>query len=395
MIKLLLLVTSLFILSCSEDNINNDGNVINIPLSNEVAEMGLSEVADSLSYTFLETVDSAIIGTIDKLIITKEYFIIVDKEKTKSVFVFNRKGKFVSKIHKVGRSKEEYLSITDVAVDEKGERIFIIDCKFKKLLEYNLNGDFIKRNTFKPIVSAIAYAGDNKIAAYCGFSKNDKLIKNGEYPNLIILDASTAEVVFEHLYFDDAIANSNVVGMISNFTQNINSATLAMPLDNAIYTIKGDKVESKFSLSFPDNQSRKLKKYINKTKNNKFSAVQATELFQNSDLAYLMNFISIKETIYLFYKCRNMYYYGFFNHEKNRYIESSIKLTEANNSMIPVYNDIDSTFRFMPISGRGENLYYIIEPSYIEYFKNNAAAIFLKENADINSNPIIASVRLK
>lgn len=395
MIRYIILVTSLLTLSCSVADNNKDVTTVDIPLCKEVNEMGLSQLADSLSYIFLETNSQSTIGVIDKLIPTKKYLIVIDKDKTKSVFIFDHDGKFISKINKVGRSAEEYLSITDVAVDEEGERIFIVDCKFKKILEYNFDGEFIKKNIFMPVVSSIAYTGDNKIAAYCGFSKNGKLLKNGEYPNLLIVDASTAEIEQEYLYFDDAIADSNIVGLISNFTQGYNCATLATPLDNAIYTIKGSALTPTLYLNFPYNQERKLKDYIRKTKNNHLSAMQATELFKNSNIAYLMNCISSTDKTYIFYKCQNMYYYGFYDSANKSYIESSIKVTDRNKSMIPVYNDIDNTFKFMPISGRDSNLYYVIEPAYIDLLKGDIAVALQNHNFNMNSNPIISSVKLK
>lgn len=59
------------------------------------------------------------------------------------MYQFDRTGHFLHKIGAIGNGPGEYNSILDVSVNEKFDRIFIADYVGKKIVIYNLSGEYI------------------------------------------------------------------------------------------------------------------------------------------------------------------------------------------------------------------------------------------------------------
>jgi len=81
-----------------------------------------SKFCDSITYIPLETKDSFLIGSIDKIIVQNNKIFILDKI-TESIFCFDINGKFLYKIDRKGNGPEEYISIGDFQVNSKEEVI--------------------------------------------------------------------------------------------------------------------------------------------------------------------------------------------------------------------------------------------------------------------------------
>ena len=58
------------------------------------------------------------------------------------IFIFNREGQFISKINRKGRGPEEYMSISDLAINPFNGCLEILD-PWGKLLAFDLNGKYL------------------------------------------------------------------------------------------------------------------------------------------------------------------------------------------------------------------------------------------------------------
>ena len=74
--------------------------VLHPPLQTTEHLLHLSDIADSLSYIKLATDTSNLIGVIDKIIPLKDRILIVDKDITQTIYIFDKSGKFIRKINK-------------------------------------------------------------------------------------------------------------------------------------------------------------------------------------------------------------------------------------------------------------------------------------------------------
>ena len=104
----------------------------------------LSEVAEDITYIFLETNDNCLISDISKVRYDPPYYFIMDMQK-KAIVIFNETGGFVNKIDAFGQGPGEYTRIWDFDVYD--HIVYIFDDKQRKILKYGINGEFI--NSFK------------------------------------------------------------------------------------------------------------------------------------------------------------------------------------------------------------------------------------------------------
>ena len=107
-------------------------------------KLDLSELIEVSKIIDLETISKSVIGRIDKVIFSHNTFIILDKRSAKSVFLFDERGKYLTKISGSGRGPQEILSPTDIAVDDSSKEIFILDRSLRKINVYNFSGEFRK-----------------------------------------------------------------------------------------------------------------------------------------------------------------------------------------------------------------------------------------------------------
>src|SRR5690554_6814270 len=71
-----------------------------------------SEIYDSVRFIALETSKNCLIGGINNLIYFKNKFFVHDKHIAKSVFIFDKNGKFECQIGKIGKAPGEYIEPT-------------------------------------------------------------------------------------------------------------------------------------------------------------------------------------------------------------------------------------------------------------------------------------------
>lgn len=399
---LFLVVITIILYSCNSAKkivpTNNTVLRIHVPLNKDEHKLPLSAVADSLHYIPLETRDDALIGQIDKLIPLNDRMIIVDKEKSQSIYLYDLQGHLLHKIKRQGRSGKEYISLTDIAVDPEGKRIFIWDSQGQKILIYTFDGTFITTIPFPYSVHSIAYAGDSTIVGYCGYTPNAQFSKHSQYPNLLFWNFHSGQI-HPACYFNEGLTADHVVGVINNFSVDDDGVVALIPMNDTIYQATGNKATPKYYIYFGDKQHQLLQQYKDNL-NNSIDVHRSIEVFNNASPCLLMNFLATRNLIYMFFKKRQNYYYGFYYPKSKRFIEASTCYEEhLNGNRIPVTNDLDDiTIPFMPIAADEANhFYYTIDPYLFDYFKETKDSTLRQLMARVspNDNPIVVKVDMK
>lgn len=138
--KSLVLVFLGLIISCNnfETKIKNDDQII-VDLSKDVNTLELSKIFNEMVVVPLESKDICLLANPTKIIERNNKFFILDFQR--GLFLFDSKGKFLNQIGNQGKGPGEYLEIRDFIINKEGN-ILILD--FKKILMYNINGDYIK-----------------------------------------------------------------------------------------------------------------------------------------------------------------------------------------------------------------------------------------------------------
>ena len=98
----------------------------------------------------LETNKSCLIGSIEQIQVIDNYILIMDASIAKSLYVFDREGRFIRKIGGFGQGPGEYASIFDFTIDRENKTVYIRDGQFPRILNYDLaTGKFIQTITLE------------------------------------------------------------------------------------------------------------------------------------------------------------------------------------------------------------------------------------------------------
>lgn len=366
---------------------------IDIPLQQKDNILNFSDLVDSLTYIPLQTDSNCLIGSIDKLIVLEDRFLILDKEIACAVYSFDKKGNFINRIGNRGMGDKEYVSLTDIAFDSSTNEICMWDGDGKRFLIYSLDGHFIKNLSFNYIVENITYVGKHKLACFCDYAKNHDFISSDKYPNLLIYD--TEEHTFETgLYFESSICRTGITSLINNFS---NSSYLILPLNDTIYNISHKGINPLYYLNFGAENTREKRKYVQRLNEETVDAQEAMEIMEEKALfPSLLNFLQGTHVSYFFYRKQRHFYYGFYYPQSGSYLEASQKYTVAKRSNIPINNDIDDTYPFIPIAVEGDDLYYTLDPSSFEDLESrNANFNDLRQRISPEDNPILVVASMK
>jgi hypothetical protein len=101
-------------------------------------------IIDSSYFIHLETTDECLIKKIDKIVFDKNKIFVLDCGGNNKILVFDRHGKFMYTVGKIGQGTGEYRTACDFCLDVQNKMIYII-CERSRIMQYNYNGDFVKQ----------------------------------------------------------------------------------------------------------------------------------------------------------------------------------------------------------------------------------------------------------
>ena len=133
--NVLFLAVALFFAACTS---RQESGVTTI----QVDPMKLSspdDIFESCKVIFLDSTRKALLTNPQKIMSTDDYYFISDNWK--QIKVFDKEGRFVSEVNRVGRSGQEYLNVTNF--DVVGSTVYVLSRGNKKLYEYDICGKYI------------------------------------------------------------------------------------------------------------------------------------------------------------------------------------------------------------------------------------------------------------
>lgn len=148
-------ISIFFYLSCTAQHVkiqdSKDKRIIDLDLAKKMETLFLhSTLYKSVKIIPLETNKSCLIGLINKLQVTDNFILVLDRSKANSLYVFNKEGHFVRKIGRVGQGPGEYISIADFTVDRENGIVYISDGRLPRIHKYDLTtGKFIQTIMFR------------------------------------------------------------------------------------------------------------------------------------------------------------------------------------------------------------------------------------------------------
>lgn len=131
-----------FVISC-KNNYNGNHDVYTITASiDQQNEISLFDIVTKVRLIPLESSDESLIAHVTKIITDSNKIFIYDRIQNQ-IFIFEKNGKYLSKINQKGRGPHEYMALTDLKINPFSKQLEILD-PWGKLLTFDLNGHYIK-----------------------------------------------------------------------------------------------------------------------------------------------------------------------------------------------------------------------------------------------------------
>lgn len=222
---------------------SNAGTTIPVTLSKKY--INIESIVDSISLLPLQTTDQALIGGIDKIAFIGGQFYILDKRKSKSLFVFDSNGNFIRTIGVAGRGPGEFIEPSDFTVSILRNEIVIFDHFGRQLLYYDLAGTFKNNVRLKYIISE--FIPTNVDSIY--------IVKAGDNRHIEEIDNYELLTINQHgRILSRVLRNENRINFQNSYDyQNYDGVVLYHSvLSNEIYEIRDSSIRVRYNLSIPD-----------------------------------------------------------------------------------------------------------------------------------------------
>lgn len=344
----------------------------------------LSEVVDSIRYVPLETRADCLIGSVTKLLCVENRIYILDRDISKTLFVFDDTGKFLFRLGRKGKGPGEFTRPNDFLLDPAGRKIIVLDQNLSKLSFFDFDGTFLRdlRLGFAPFF--IAGVNENTYACYLGylpFREQNQIIKS----NLVLID--TLGIVKGKFFFYETGKDPLRYYPQTTFYSSPAGTVFIPPLENSVYLVTSSGVSLSYTIdlgieSLPNDYIRSMKP--------QHELVDGLRAYRHS--------------VYNFFETSSWIYFSFFDKKEVASCFYS-KVSGEAKAASAIADNIDGGYFAMPTGRWGEELVGVLESVYLTKLKQEEAdKKILKrgqklekilEGIDDVSNPLLVFYRLK
>ena len=252
-IKISILLYCLF--ACEQPQVqNDDSKALTLDFSKAIEayeNIKFSEIIKEIKVIPLETKDSCLISEINILRYTDNKFFILDSQQG-IIFIFDKTGKFLSKISHRGTGPEEYINLFSFDVDTATHSVCLFSA-YRGLMYYDYQGNFLKQQDDMPCNTCMDFVlSDSKVIIYRG-NTTDNLDAKKNYMLFIkdLLDSSSQNYISFDINKTGHILHTH--DQIRAFEKNEQEILFFYPYFNNIYSIKNNNVFIKYKLYFGSN----------------------------------------------------------------------------------------------------------------------------------------------
>lgn len=400
----LMIVLILFCCKNSNKNhlLDNDISIedvykMNVNDLDQRSTMSIDSLLNSVSYVALETNENSIIGHIDEIVVSNEYIFVLDIFQTESIFIFNRTGKFIRKIHKIGKGPGEYNQPADISIRETNQEILLLNEYPQKIIRYNFQGKFLGEVALPIRFSSLSTMKNGDIILInepnCRKYGNPIDHPNDIFSRLFLITTKGIENTFggpiNSIYEENTISHTNF-GLMKN-----NNITYYPLFTDTIYQIKGMKPYPYQIVDFGSHS-------INKQKVAGLSTDEFFEICAQNNFNYIAgqhaqttDFISF----FIYASAQDKSYYTIFNKINKKYI--IFRNSESNPlnpcSILP-YSAINESFISLPSIAKLNEIKKNIKHASKNISKKDlqfTPSQELLDRIDENSNPVLAFYTLR
>ncbi len=194
----------------------------------------------------LETLDKALIGEVTKIILYDDRFYILDRTIGKSLFVFDKNGKFLSKT-KRGKGPGECLDPWDFIVDPVNQTISLWDQAGYQMIKYDPLLNYINTGHYEGISIVNAeYINDDSLLVFAQVPETGNKNNNKAYFNYTIYTNNMTKGD-QMIPADRTLVNLTLESPICRTNRR---TIFVAPFDNNIYSFINHKPTILYTLNF-------------------------------------------------------------------------------------------------------------------------------------------------
>ncbi|QTE22229.1 6-bladed beta-propeller [Polaribacter cellanae] len=241
-----LIIVVPFIFSCKRDGKNNVYELKHIKLNvqKKYPAGNFGDYFSSSKIIALETNNSSFISNIDRITVSNNKILILDT-KLNSVLIFDLNGKFINKIQHIGSGPGEYTNLRDFSVDEDKKNIILYSSSPSRILTYEMDGTFLKKENINNFCFNIGYKDSNLLC----------LLKDKNGGKLFLsknLKENTDEEFISMNKKDNFFLNLGFNRPSIIKSKDIN---ITFPYSETVFSYTGKEVRPKYYIDFLDNKT--------------------------------------------------------------------------------------------------------------------------------------------
>ena len=198
----------------------------------------------------LETNEDCLVGSIRKIVYSKNRIILLDRNRSKAMFIFDENGKFLFKTTK-GKGPGEISNPTALNVDKQNSTILLYEQSIQSFSRFDLNGNFIESR------SLAANNGRLFISSFFSIGLDTLLIFHANVSDYFedVPRRTTCSLLTEELskveQFDMTLnGNKNNYYVINPVARDSNQVLFVIPWSYDIYSLYGTDYRIKYTIDF-------------------------------------------------------------------------------------------------------------------------------------------------
>src|SRR5690606_33279366 len=133
---------------------------------NPSSKVSIDSLLDTCFFVVLESNSESVIGNVDEIVMTKDNIVVLDRFQAQSIFIFEREGRYINRIHRLGKGPGEYTQPYDIEVSESDGQILLLDGYPSKIIRYNFEGEFLGEVKLPIRYDAFANSNGGNIILY-------------------------------------------------------------------------------------------------------------------------------------------------------------------------------------------------------------------------------------
>lgn len=237
------IISSLFIMAllllgnCTKSNQENPTEVQTISIREKSFREGtkLSSLVKSVQIIPLETHNKCLVGDPTQVDLTSDFIFYLEHSANSGIRVFSKNGKYIRSIGTKGAGPHEYREILSMSILPEQEKIFLIDWRGKKTIEFNFEGSFIKENKAPTRIGDVRFVSENHYyysIPYKGFHLHS-----------VNMDTEVTRMLVPH--------TSTYSGYLGDFDTQADGSHFYSPMyHDSVYRIRGENVVLEYRFDF-------------------------------------------------------------------------------------------------------------------------------------------------